>query len=165
MSLFNGLPLTALFGLPLMLSLGLITYIDWNQFRIPNLLSIPLIPLGLAEGFVREPSEFLDRAIAASVAAAFFFAVRHVYKRLRGIEGIGLGDVKLITVAGAWCGLMDLAPIVLVACLAALSMFYIRRWSGDLSEIISWQSKIPFGSFLAPAILAAWLTNLIHWQS
>ena len=165
MSPFNGLPLAALFAFPLLVSLALITHIDWSHFRIPNLLSIPLIPLGLAEGFVREPSEVLDRAMAASIAATLFFAVRHIYKKFRRVEGIGLGDVKLMAVAGAWCGLTSLAPIVLVACLAALSMIYVRRWSGELDESISWQSKVPFGSFLAPTILAAWLVNLHHWQT
>ncbi len=69
----------------------------------------------------------------------------HLYLLATKKEGVGYGDFKLFAMLGAWFGWESLAPILLVAALAALTIasigMVIKRWT--------LQSSLPFGPFLA----------------
>jgi leader peptidase (prepilin peptidase)/N-methyltransferase len=140
---------TALLALPL----AIVTFTDLRFQRIPDPLSLPLIPAGLLVTLLLWPDDILDRLLAAMAGAAALLAVRWAYRRWRGIEGLGLGDVKLLALAGAWTGLERLAPIVLIACLAALVVLLFNGRGGQLQR----HTRVPLGAFLAPATLVAWL--------
>jgi leader peptidase (prepilin peptidase)/N-methyltransferase len=156
---------TALATFFLAVTMLLIMVIDARIFIIPDWLSLPAIPAGILATLAVFPgpwSELLaDRIVAAAVASGFLYAVRHVHWRLRGIEGLGLGDVKLAAVAGAWLGLANLAPTLLLAtcgALAAVLIHALKTGSGHLSGTM----RVPFGSFIAPAILGMWLWQVLQ---
>jgi leader peptidase (prepilin peptidase)/N-methyltransferase len=136
-----------------------IALIDAQRFTIPDALSLPAIPAGLlASGYLLDPwsSQFvsLDHAIGTGVGGAVFWLVREAYWRLRGREGLGLGDVKLAAAGGAWIGWEHLADMVLLAAAAALSFaiaLAVLR-GGRLSGT----ERLPFGTFLAPSIWVVW---------
>ena len=73
-----------------------------NHLRV----SLAALALGLVHAAIAQPDGIGEAlAIAAlrgAVTAAAFFGLWALYRRLRGREGIGLGDVKLAGVAGAW---------------------------------------------------------------
>jgi len=73
---------------------------------------------------------------------------------LRGREGLGQGDAKLLAAAGAWLGAYALPQVILVAALAALLAAAALRLSGREIRALS---ALPFGPFLAVAIWALWL--------
>jgi len=85
-----------------------IAAIDARRFTIPN----ELVLAGLVLGFVEAPinhTEFVTTALFGSAwrsvaLALLFLGFRTAYRLVRGREGIGLGDVKLAAVAGAWLG-------------------------------------------------------------
>ncbi len=66
------------------------------------------------------PAPALEALIRAAAMAAVFFAFRIAYRRLRGREGMGLGDVKLAGVAGIWLDWLSLPIAVEIAALGAL---------------------------------------------
>jgi leader peptidase (prepilin peptidase) / N-methyltransferase len=70
-------------------------------------------------------------------------------------RGIGLGDVKLAGVAGAWLDWPSIPIAVEIAALAALAVCLVR-WLA-FGRAISATTRLPFGLFLAPAIWIAWL--------
>ena len=72
---------------------------------------------------------------------------------------MGLGDVKLAAVAGAWLEWVDLPIAVDIAAISALAAALIRRVRGDGFDP---QAKLPFGAFFAPAIWICWL--LAAWR-
>jgi leader peptidase (prepilin peptidase)/N-methyltransferase len=74
--------------------------------------------------------------------------------RLRGREGIGLGDIKLAAVAGVWLDLPAVALAIEIAALAALTIVLIRALRG---RRVTGKTPIPFGLFFAPAIWIGWL--------
>jgi leader peptidase (prepilin peptidase)/N-methyltransferase len=74
--------------------------------------------------------------------------------RLRGREGLGQGDAKLLAAAGAWLGAVALPQVILVAALSALLVAAALRLSGRTMHA---HSALPFGPFLALAIWALWL--------
>jgi leader peptidase (prepilin peptidase)/N-methyltransferase len=152
-------PRTAIASCLLGWSMLAIAAIDARRFTIPDLLSLPAIVAGLvASGSVLDPGHgqlvSVDHALGALAGGAGFWVVREGYRRLRGREGLGLGDVKLAAAAGAWTGWYDLPNVVLLAAATALSLAVaqalVRRRSLAASE------RIAFGAFLAPAIWIVW---------
>jgi leader peptidase (prepilin peptidase)/N-methyltransferase len=136
-----------------------IAVVDAQRFVIPDVLSLPAIPLGLlASGWLVDPwSPHLvnpDHLIGSLLGGAALWLVREAYWRWRGHEGLGLGDVKLAAAGGAWIGWEHLADMVLLAAAGALSLALalavVRR--GRLSG----GERIPFGTFLAPSIWVVW---------
>jgi leader peptidase (prepilin peptidase)/N-methyltransferase len=124
-------PLPAAFTAYLFLTMALITLIDLRHFIIPDVLSLPAIAVGLLANIVLFPegNRFagLTHGLAGAVAGGgAFYLLRAVYFRLRGIEGLGLGDVKLAAVAGAWLGPAALPSACLLATLSASRQFQPR---------------------------------------
>ena len=87
--------------------------------------------------------------------ASCFFALRAVYHRIRGRQGIGLGDVKLAAVAGVWLEWTTIPIAIEIAALAALAGVAIRQLARG--RPLHAQARLPFGLFLAPAIWLGWL--------
>jgi leader peptidase (prepilin peptidase)/N-methyltransferase len=84
-------------------------------------------------------------------AALILLVIRWTYKALRGRQGMGLGDVKLLAMIAAFLGfagaLLALFVGVMAACAYAVVLLAMRRATA--------QSKLAFGSFLAAGGLFA----------
>jgi leader peptidase (prepilin peptidase)/N-methyltransferase len=83
-----------------------------------------------------------------------FFAIAWVYRRLRGRDGLGLGDAKLLAALAAWVGLNDLPLILLLASCLGLAAAGIGALAG---KRMTAATAIPFGPFLAAAGWLLWL--------
>jgi leader peptidase (prepilin peptidase) / N-methyltransferase len=155
-----GLP--GVFGAALAATMTTIAAIDRRCFIIPDKLVLVGLTLGflsVATGeMVELPAALSYSAMRGLLMAALFFALREAYRRLRGREGIGLGDVKLAGVAGVWLTWMGLAIAVDVAALSALVVVLLQALRG---RRITATTAIPFGLFLAPAIWIAWLLEVL----
>jgi len=140
---------------------------DWRHFIIPDWLSLPSIPAGLlVSGMLVGSGNALiapSHVLGMIVGAGALFGVRAAYRFVRGREGLGLGDVKLAAVAGAWTGLDGFIHVLLLASVGALIVILtISIWkAADAARPrFSAQTAIPFGTFLAPAI---WLVFFLQW--
>jgi leader peptidase (prepilin peptidase) / N-methyltransferase len=145
-----------------------IAVIDARHLIIPDGLNAFGAVLGLLHAGLAASSAVEAIALAAlrgAVLALVFLAVRAIYRRLRGREGIGLGDVKLAAVAGVWLD-WHMMPIAIdIAATAALAVYMTRQLASGRS--IRPTGRIPFGLFLAPAIWIGWLLDrwLMDWWS
>ncbi len=128
--------------------------IDWRDLVLPDELTLPLIPAGIAVAYFIAPGLPAEHLIGAVAGFAVFVAVRWVYQRLRGREGLGLGDAKLLAAAGAWVGWVGLPSVVLTAATAALAVALARRLAG---RRVGLDQTVPFGSYLALATWIVWL--------
>jgi leader peptidase (prepilin peptidase) / N-methyltransferase len=150
------------FGAALAVTMIAIAAIDRRRFVIPDKLVLVGLTLGFLNvatgGMAQLPAALAYSAMRGLVMASLFFALRAAYRRLRGREGIGLGDVKLAGVAGVWLNWMGLAIAVDVAALSALAVVLLRAFRGQRITAVT---AIPFGLFLAPAIWMAWLLELM----
>lgn len=161
---FMLLPWTAAVATGLLaLLMVLITLADLRHLIIPDVLSLPAIPLGaMANIVVFHDGIWLEglseSVIGAVLGAGTFYLLRAAYARLRKVEGLGLGDVKLAGVAGAWLGPAPLASVCLVAALGGLVTVLVMALMPGRK--LSTTDYIPFGSFIAPAILLFWLWRL-----
>ena len=96
--------------------------------------------------------------LRGAVLALLFYGLREAYRRLRGREGIGLGDVKLAGVAGAWLGWIAMPIAIEIAALAAIAVFAVRHYAAG--RPLDAALKFPFGLFLAPSIWLGWLIEV-----
>jgi leader peptidase (prepilin peptidase)/N-methyltransferase len=94
-------------------------------------------------------------ALRGAALALAFLGLRALYRRLRGREGIGLGDVKLAGVAGVWLDWSIIPVAIEIAALAALGTFLVRHLC--FRRAMRPTTRLPFGLFLAPAIWIGWL--------
>jgi leader peptidase (prepilin peptidase) / N-methyltransferase len=136
-----------------------IAAVDARRFIIPDELSAAALALGLVHAAIQYPDgiggALAIAALRGGIMALAFFGLWAAYRRLRGRDGIGLGDVKLAGVAGVWLDWPSIPIAVEIAALAALAVCLVR-WLA-LGRTISATTRLPFGLFLAPAIWIAWL--------
>lgn len=161
-SLWAAPGLSGWLGAALALIMLAIAMIDARLFIIPDELTIASFVLALISAAVTSPFarwEAIGLALVrAAVLALLFFGLRAGYRRLRGREGIGLGDVKLAGVAGAWLSLMAIPIAVEIAALAAIAVFCVRHYAAG--KPLDTALKFPFGLFFAPAIWIGWLLDV-----
>jgi leader peptidase (prepilin peptidase) / N-methyltransferase len=131
-----------------------LAWIDAEHFRLPDPLTLPLVLAGLGEAWWLAPDTLTDRAIAAALGFGALWALRFAYRQLRGREGLGLGDAKLLAAGGAWVGLLALPYVILVAALLALGWALVLRVRG---MELAGDLKLPFGPFLAAGIWIGWV--------
>lgn len=110
-----GPTLAAFAGMVLAASLVAITFIDIDIWEIPDEISLPGIVVGSVLRAFAFPVPWYDGLIGAAIGGGFLWLIRWVFLKVRGVEGMGLGDVKLIAMIGAFLGPFGLLPTILVA--------------------------------------------------
>jgi leader peptidase (prepilin peptidase)/N-methyltransferase len=139
-----------------------LAWIDLRYFRLPDVLTLPLLLVGLvatgleASASLPEalPVALTDHAIAAASGYLCFRGVGFAYRLLRNREGMGQGDAKLLAAGGAWLGFGLLPVTIFLAALLGLGQALI---SAARNGRLSGASVIPFGPALALAIWLLWL--------
>lgn len=157
------------FGLTLMgigmmaltfLLLGLAA-MDAETMRLPDAFTLPGILLGIVFAGLLPAPTFPDHlahaglaALCAVLAGLVILTIRWVYFLWRGVEGMGMGDAKLLAMIAAWLGpgltLVTLFFGALSASVVGLLWIAIAR-----KQESPMTARIPFGSFLCGAALYA----------
>ncbi len=133
-----------------------LAWIDAETFLLPDALTLPLVLAGLAEAWWLDRPAITERAEAAAIGALCLYALAFGYRRLRGRDGLGEGDAKLLAAGGAWVGVLALPWVMIAAAVMALCYAGILHLRGTL---LTSTTKIPFGPFLAAGIWLAWLAG------
>jgi leader peptidase (prepilin peptidase)/N-methyltransferase len=131
-----------------------LAWIDWQWMRLPDVLTLPLLLAGLGATVLRQPDTVSDHAAAAALAYLALRVLALGYRRLRGREGLGAGDAKLLAAAGAWLGIMSLPWVLLLAAGAGLAAALALVCMGRRIEA---GTALPFGPWLALAMWLLWL--------
>ena len=85
---------------------------------------------------------------------AFMFLIRECFFRLKGYDGLGLGDVKLALAGGALAGAVGFCWALFAA--SALSLAFVAARAALVGPL-SAQDKLAFGAALAPAVWTVWV--------
>lgn len=141
--------LTRLFGALLFAGLLALTIIDLRTYRLPNALTFPLVGLGVIQAFVLDGA-VTHSLLGAAIAYLVFVGIEVTFKKLRGVDGLGRGDAKLLAAGGAWCGWMALPYIILIGSLMGIAAAFLPTFRRHKD---GW---IPFGPFLALGIFLTW---------
>lgn len=128
---------------------------DLARMLVPDGYTAAIAMVGAAlaygeGGWVRLGAALLDGALLG----AGLLLLTIVYERLRGRSGLGLGDVKLLAASAVLVGLWGVGMQIMLASFAALAFAIIRavRRGRPLRAV----SRIPFATFLAPAMVLVW---------
>jgi len=132
-----------------------LSLIDLRCYRLPDFLTLPILLAGFGVTAVARHAELPGHLLGAVLGFAVLVGIGWVYRRLRGREGLGLGDAKLLAAGGAWLSWEALPALVLTAAVLALAVTIgLRLWQ---REPLSAATRVPFGPYLALAIWLAWL--------
>jgi leader peptidase (prepilin peptidase)/N-methyltransferase len=143
---------------------------DFVRLRLPDAMTLPLLLAGLVTTAVWLPAALTNHALAAALGYGLFRLLGAVYRRLRGVSGLGQGDAKLLAASGAWLGVLALPNLILLAAASALVFALILKAWG---RAIDMRTRLPFGPFIALATWLLWLyggamsSNLLstYWLS
>ncbi|MGA7778404.1 MAG: A24 family peptidase [Paraburkholderia sp.] len=140
-----GPSLTAVAAYGLCAALLVMSAIDINTHLLPDSLTLPLLWAGLIVNFGGMFAS-LHNAVAGAIAGYLVLWVVHwIFKLVRGVEGMGYGDFKLLAALGAWLGWAALPQIVLIAAVAGAVVGLAATWRGRMR----FEEPLPFGPFLA----------------
>ena len=135
-------------------ALLLMAILDAEHLWLPDRLTLPLLGAGLVFGAFDGGDPFAAHLIGAALGWAVLFLLAFGYRRLRGREGLGGGDARLLAAGGAWIGWMGVPSVLVWASLAGLSVVTARVATG---REVRRHDKLPFGAFLALGIWLTWL--------
>ena len=144
--------MTPLLGVRLVFASALIVLfmIDLQHRILPNAITIP----GIAAGFVASwfvPPGWMSSLIGLAAGGGVLFAIAEAYYRVRGQEGLGMGDVKMLAMIGAFLGW----PLMLLTLVLASFAGSIVGVALMVSGRGTMQAALPFGTFLALGALVA----------
>lgn len=138
-----------------------ITFIDLDHQIIPDVISLPGIPLGFLLTFLVPWLSWRDSLVGILVGGGSLACVAGGYYLVTRTEGMGMGDIKLLAMLGAFMGWKAILPIIflgsLVGSLIGVPLMLIKGSNGKLA--------IPFGPFLSlgAVIYLLWGPFLWAW--
>ena len=132
--------------------------IDLEHQILPDVITLPGIAIGFLASLFFSPG-WLSSLIGILLGGGLPWALAEAYYRVRGVEGLGFGDVKMLAMIGAVLGWPLMLLTLLVASLtgALVGASLIAFGKGDR------QLRLPFGTFLAVAALVAGCTGSRLW--
>jgi len=131
-------------------ALIVVSQVDLEKKIIPDIVILPVAALGLPLMIVLGPAPWWQWPVAGLGAAGFLLLISEVYYRIRHVEGMGFGDVKLALCMGVYLG-PAVVPALFLGFVsgAAVGVILIGGRRGDR------KTAIPFGPFLAAGAILA----------
>jgi leader peptidase (prepilin peptidase)/N-methyltransferase len=122
-------------------------FIDFYHMIIPDEITMPGLVLALVYSLFREDVNITQALIGSVSGAGFLLLVYGAYLLLRKKEGLGMGDVTMMLLIGAYLGwrqaFFTLILASFVGALVGVGVIFFRKRD--------FQYSLPFGTFLAPA--------------
>lgn len=139
---------TALLGWALLT----VAIVDAEHLWLPDVLTLPLGAAGWALTVALGLAAPWEPLLGAAVGYFALAAVAFTYEKLRGRQGMGDGDPRLLGAIGAWVGWSSLPSVLLWACAAGLAFAAAEALVRQRLDVAK---PLPFGAFLA---IGAWMT-------
>jgi leader peptidase (prepilin peptidase)/N-methyltransferase len=158
----------ALYGWTLLLAVRLLFacamivlfFIDLHHRILPNVITLPGIVLGFVVSLFLPPG-WISSAIGLLAGGGVLFAIAEIYYRVRGVEGLGMGDVKMLAMIGAFLGWPQMLVTLVLASIAGsiVGLLLIVSRRGDM------KAALPFGTFLACGAIVAAVAgdSILNW--
>lgn len=128
--------------------------LDYQHFWLPDRLTFLLGTMGLATGILGLGPTLNDRLIGGAVGYGALTTISIFYSKLRGRQGLGAGDPKLLGAIGLWLGWQTLPFVLLGASILGLNqmLYQLAR-----KRPITPDTKVPLGALMAIAAFPIWV--------
>lgn len=143
--------LTAGFGW-LLLALAAI---DLRTFLLPDALNAAVLLLGILMVALYRRPDWPWHLAGAALGYGLLWTVETLYRRLRGFDGLGRGDAKLLGAIGMWVGATGIPPVLLAASLGAIIAVLVQALVRRQS--VTGRSVIAFGPWIALGGYFIWI--------
>jgi leader peptidase (prepilin peptidase)/N-methyltransferase len=137
-----------------------LAFIDLDHRILPNRITLSGVAAGLALSVFLPPG-WRSALLGVAAGGGVLWVIGEAYFRLRGVEGMGMGDVKMLAMVGAFLGWKAvLVTLVLASFTGALVGVIMLRQRENAMKY-----ALPFGTFLSAGALVASLAgdNLVAW--
>jgi leader peptidase (prepilin peptidase)/N-methyltransferase len=160
-ALWRGLTPSFAFAIAAIFTLLMIVlfFTDYDHQLLPDLVTLPGFGVGLAAAwynpFLGDPGwpRIVASLSGAALGSGILWGIGALYSRIRGVEAMGFGDVKMMALVGAFTGPAGVAVTLFAASIVgALTGLALIPLKGK-----TLQNALPFGCFLAPAAVVALL--------
>jgi leader peptidase (prepilin peptidase) / N-methyltransferase len=138
----------------LALSLSWSSFVDIDRFILPDAITVGLVVVGLAMHLPLGAEAMLPFIAGAVLGYSILTIAALSYRQIKGRDGLGKGDAKLLAAAGAWLSWLAIPSVLLIA--ASLALAYLAAISLARGRFDSAQ-RLPFGPFLATAFWFEWV--------
>jgi leader peptidase (prepilin peptidase)/N-methyltransferase len=146
-----GYSSTTLFAWIFVFALIALTFIDFDTQLLPDDITLPLLWLGLLFNLSNGFTDIKSAVVGAAAGYLTLWITYWLFKLIRGKEGMGYGDFKLLAAIGAWFGWQILPAVILIssasAAIIGISLIIFKKRGREV--------PMPFGPFLAIAGIAA----------
>jgi len=136
--------------------------IDLEHQILPNSITLPGIVAGVLLSFIAPPG-WRDALLGVVLGAGILYAIAGAYYLWRREEGLGMGDVKMLAMIGAFLGWKAVLVTMVLSSFAgaAIGVALIATARGGM------KLALPFGTFLAVGALVAMFVGerLINWYA
>lgn len=136
--------------------------IDLRHHLLPNVITVPGIVIGFLLSLFLPPG-WKASLIGLIAGGGVLFAIAEGYYRLRGVEGLGMGDVKMLSMIGAFLGWKLMLVTLILGSFAGslIGVGVIALGRGGM------KAALPFGTFLAVGALTAAVAGdpLVEWYT
>jgi leader peptidase (prepilin peptidase)/N-methyltransferase len=134
--------------------------IDLQHRILPNVITVTGVPIGFALSLFLPPG-WRESLIGLLVGGGVLYVIGEAYYRLRGVDGLGMGDVKMLAMIGAFHGWrLTLVTLVFASFTGALAGgVMIASGRGGM------KAALPFGTVRAvgAAVAAVAGDQLFNW--
>lgn len=137
------------------------SFIDLKTFILPDIITIPGSVAAIPCAALLTPLGWEGALLGAGIGGGLFWSLRLLYRGLKGIEGLGLGDVKIMFMIGALAGPQNLPLVITVGAFSGLAAGLIMM-AVDPEQ--KYGSMIPFGPFLAFGSMLTTLYADTFWK-
>ncbi|ADP71050.1 peptidase A24A prepilin type IV [Rhodomicrobium vannielii ATCC 17100] len=162
--------ISLVFGLVFLSCVVVIARDDWAFGIVPD---YPLLALGAAgaafafcdpeASYTSALETFEQLAARAAILGFFGYSVAVLFRLIRGRDGLGLGDVKLMAAAGVWSPTLSGFYAITSASVAALVLALgAQAWRGQSPALTE---ALPFALFLGPTFFAFWVFERMNLLS
>lgn len=133
--------------------------IDYAHRLLPNAITLPGIAIGFAFSFVTPPG-WWSSLVGIAVGGGLPFLTAELYYRIRRIEGLGMGDVKMLAMIGAFLGWQATVMTLMIASITGSLVGGLLLLAGA-----GMKHTLPFGTFLAAGagISAVFGPRILEW--
>lgn len=136
---------------------AIICVTDFRKMIIPDWVNALLAATGSIVAVIVFKQDWKIVLGAAALTGLLFMALAETYRRLSGVSGLGMGDIKFLAAASTWIGAAGLPWLLMFACIGGLAHVLVRHFAGhDLQRV----SRIPFGPYLSSGLVLVWTFGL-----